>query len=120
MKLETERLVLRDIEEKDRKDMIDNINNINVSKYLLVVPCPYTDADADWWANHCAEEIAKNPRENYGFVIELKTEGKAIGGIGLTKVNLFLKRRNYARIWRSIAVWIQKEWFGLLKGWKNC
>lgn len=89
MKLETKRLILREWKECDKKDTIKGINNLNVSKWLLVVPHPYTQKDANWWINHCKEKQNKKPRTDFGFAIELKSEKKVIGGIGLSKVNNF-------------------------------
>jgi len=104
MKLETKRLILRSIEERDRKDLIENISNLNVSRYLLVVPHPYTDADADFWIKHCAEEAGKKPRKSYELAIELKSEGRVIGGVGFTKVDLFQEKA-------EIGYWLgEKYW----------
>ncbi|MBW3023161.1 GNAT family N-acetyltransferase [Candidatus Woesearchaeota archaeon] len=87
MKLGTKRLILREWEEKDKKDLIENINNVKVSENLLVVPHPYTESDADWWIKHCKEKAEENPRTSYEFCIELKSEEKAVGGIGLTGID---------------------------------
>lgn len=88
MKIVTKRLILRDITMKDAKDLVENINNLKVSRYLLTVPYPYTIKDAKWWINHCKEKAKEKPRKSYDFNIELKSEKKIIGGIGLTKVDL--------------------------------
>ena len=87
MKLETKRLILRIPIMKDINDLIENINDLNVSKYLLVVAYPYTKKDAKWWINHCKEEANEEPRKSYGFNIELKSKKRIIGGVGLSKVN---------------------------------
>jgi len=87
MILKTKRLILRDFEKKDIEDLIENINNLNVSKWLLVVPYPYTKKDAKWWINCCAEKAKEKPRKSYEFAIEF--EGKMIGGIGLSKIDKF-------------------------------
>ena len=89
MKLLTERLILRDITEKDAKDIVRNINNLNVSKNLLVVPYPYSMKDAKKWIKHCKKDAKKKPRESYELGIELKSEKRIIGGIGLSKVNRY-------------------------------
>lgn len=83
MKIETERLILRKPAMKDIKDLIENINNLNVSRCLLVVPYPYTVKDARWWINNCKEK----PKDDPNFNIELKSEKKLIGGIGLANIN---------------------------------
>jgi len=89
MKLETKRLILRDIETKDAKDIVANVNNLNVSRNLLVVPYPYSMKDAKEWIKDCKKNARKNPREGYSLGIELKLEKKLIGSIGLHKVNRY-------------------------------
>ena len=87
MKLETKRLILRPLKMSDAKDTIENINNLNVSRWLLVVPYPYTMKDARWWIRHTQEKWKKKKKEDYPFGIELKSEGRIIGGIGLHKAD---------------------------------
>ena len=87
MKLETKRLILRLPIMKDAKDIADGIGNLDVSKWLLVVPYPYAEKDGKWFVNHCKEKSKKKPREDYEFSIELKEIGRIVGGVGLTKVD---------------------------------
>jgi RimJ/RimL family protein N-acetyltransferase len=71
------------------KKLIENINNINVSKWLLVVPFPYKKKDAVWWIDHCNKIWKNNKKDKYEFSIELKEEKNIIGGITLSDVNKF-------------------------------
>lgn len=87
-RIETERLILRQPSKNDVQDIIRNLSNLAISKWLLVVPYPYTEADALWYINHCKEKLKKNPREDYSYWIELKQTHEVIGGIGLGKVDL--------------------------------
>ncbi len=87
MKLKTRRLTLRYATMKDAKNIAEQINNINVTRYLLAVPHPYTIKDAEWFLNHCKEQRKQKPLTNYELLIELKTEEKIIGGIGLSDVD---------------------------------
>jgi RimJ/RimL family protein N-acetyltransferase len=87
-RIETERLILRQPSGKDISDIIRNINNIKVSKWLLVVPYPYKQKDAIWYLNHCKEKLKEKPRKDYSYWIELKETGEVIGGIGLAKVDI--------------------------------
>ena len=82
MILETERLILRSPTMKDVDDLIKNISDLKISKWLLVVAYPYTKEDAEWWINHCEEKGEKN----YEFNIELKSSGELIGGVGLSNI----------------------------------
>jgi len=82
-RIETERLILRQLEMEDISDIIRNINNIHVSKWLLVVPYPYKKKDAIFWIKSSAKKAKEMPRKDYAFGIELKEERKIIGGISL-------------------------------------
>ncbi|PIN91272.1 hypothetical protein COU57_01320 [Candidatus Pacearchaeota archaeon CG10_big_fil_rev_8_21_14_0_10_32_14] len=87
MKLHTNRLILREIENKDLNDLIKQANNINVARYLAVVPHPYTISKGKWFIIHCKKEAKNKPRINYEFAIELKSEKIFIGVISLCHVN---------------------------------
>ena len=87
MKLLTKRLILRPPTMQDAKAIFRNINNLNVSRYLLSVPYPYNLKDAKWFINHCAEKAREKPKSNYELNIELKSQKGIIGGIGITNIN---------------------------------
>jgi len=107
MKLETERLILRDWEERDTDDLIDGLNNYEVSKWLAFVPYPYTIENAKEWISFCSENRKKDQNRNsYDFAIELKSEGKVIGGVGLDKIN---KLQGTA----SGGIWLNNRYHGL-------
>ena len=86
MKLSTERLRLRELEMEDAVDLVRNLDNLNVSRYMSMVPYPYTLENALEWIAHCRENRGKSPRENYDLGVELKSDGRIIGGVGITKV----------------------------------
>jgi len=81
MKLETKRLILREPKMGDWKDLVDGLNNLNISKNVLTMPYPYTKKDALWYLNRCAKD--KKNKKSYKFFIELKKEKKVIGAIDL-------------------------------------
>jgi len=85
-RIETERLILRQPNKADISDVVRNLSNLEVSRWLLVVPYPYTRKDAQWYINHCAEKLKKKPRTDYSYWIELKESGEVIGGIGLSGI----------------------------------
>ncbi|MFA5993059.1 MAG: GNAT family protein [Candidatus Pacearchaeota archaeon] len=89
MKLETKRLILREWNKKDINDIIEGANNLNVSKWMALLPYPYTRKDAEWWVNYCIENAKKKDKKSYEFAIELKSEKKVIGGIGLNNIDKF-------------------------------
>ena len=110
IKLTTKRLILRKPEKKDIKDLIEGLNNFNVSKHLSKVPHPYKKKDALWWINDCKKKFAKKKKENYPFNIELKSEKKLIGGSDLFDVNEFDKSA-------EIGYWMNEKYWrkGVIK-----
>ena len=84
MKLETERLILRKPRMSDAQDIVEGVNNLNVSKNLAVVKYPYYIKDAKSWVSHCLKSWSKKNKKDYYFFIELKSEKKLIGAIDLS------------------------------------
>ena len=80
--IETERLILRQYKLEDVEDIVEGLNNINVTKWLQGAPFPYTKEDAVHFIN---KSIDNNL---YNFAIVLKSENKVIGGTQLTNIDL--------------------------------
>lgn len=80
--IETERLILRQWDMGDINDVVEGLNNLNVTKWLAGAPFPYTIEDA----KHFIQKTIDN--DLYNFAIILKSENKAIGGTQLTNVSL--------------------------------
>jgi RimJ/RimL family protein N-acetyltransferase len=88
MKLLTKRLILRDWKREDIKDLMEGVNDLQVSKWLAYVPYPYTRLDAKAWIERCIADAKKGRKRNsFDFAIELKSEKKVIGGTGLIRVD---------------------------------
>jgi len=79
MILKTKRLILRAPRKSDWKDIVEGVKDKAVSSMLLVVPHPYKKKDALWWINRTIKKWKKTKKEDYSFVIELKSEKKVIG-----------------------------------------
>ena len=89
MKLETNRLILRDWQDNDIDDLTEGLNNINVTKWLAFVPCPYSREDAENWIAYCTNNIKNGNKNSFEFAIELKLENKVIGGTSVENINIF-------------------------------
>jgi RimJ/RimL family protein N-acetyltransferase len=89
MKLVTKRLILRNLKISDAKSIAENAGNLNVSKWLLLLPYPYKLKHAKDWIKFNKKDSRKKKKSDYTFGIELKSEKKIIGGIGLHHVNKF-------------------------------
>jgi RimJ/RimL family protein N-acetyltransferase len=107
MELETKRLILRDWKDKDVIDLVEGLNDLEVTKWMAVIPYPYTRKDAEEWIKHCKETTKKGKkRDSYEFAIELKTERKAIGGISLIEID-------YDKgISGSGGIWLNAKYYG--------
>lgn len=66
---------------KHKASLIRLLNNINVEKWLLQVPNPYTSEEADIWIEKC--RLAEYDNMDFSYAIE--NDGKLVGGIGLHK-----------------------------------
>lgn len=79
--IETDRLILRQWKLDDINDVVEGLNNLNVTKWLAQVPYPYTEEDAKGF-------ITKSIENNlYNFAIVLKEENKVIGGTQLNNIS---------------------------------
>ena len=81
IKIETERLILRQWTLDDIDAIIDGLNNLNVSKWLANVVYPFTKEDAVIFINDSIE------RNKYSFAIVLKEENKVIGGTNISDID---------------------------------
>ncbi len=69
IRIETNRLILREVQLEDAAIIAELIAPLSVSRFLAVVPHPYTIADAEAFLKSTVVEQAKNPRENFAFAI---------------------------------------------------
>jgi [ribosomal protein S5]-alanine N-acetyltransferase len=87
MKIETERLILREPRMTDWEDMVEGLNNINVAKNITPIPYPFTKKHA---IDYLKKQTKKDDkRNNKLFYIELKKEKKVIGAMDLLKIDKF-------------------------------
>ena len=97
--IETERLILRQYRLEDVNDLVEGLNNLNVTKWLAGAPYPYTKEDALYFIN-------KSLKDNlYNFAIVLKDENKVIGGTQLTDINL-------SNGTAGGGIWINEKYWG--------
>ena len=103
MLLETERLILRDWTNEDVYDLVDGLNNIEVSKWLVTVPYPYTRENAEWFIGLCTKSSEGSETKNsYELAIELTSEKKVIGGTSINKISALHKTAG-GGIWINAA-----------------
>ena len=78
------RIILRSWEYEDERDLVEGLNNINVSKWLASVPYPYTENDAKYFIE-CAKK--SDERDYIALAIVLKENNKVIGGTEIRNIN---------------------------------
>ena len=99
MKLETERLILRECRLTDIQDMVEGLNDFDTAKNLTV-PFPYKTEHAESFIN----KHLKNDNNNYYFAIVLKSANKVIGGTSLEIKNDINKNKD--------GIWLYKKYHG--------
>ena len=95
LEINTLNLVIKKPNIKDINNLVDELNNWNISKWLVEVPFPYSINDATYW-------IKKTEEDEFSFNIYLKN--KLIGGISITN-----KLENNK--W-ELGYWIGEEYWG--------
>jgi len=90
MRLETKRLILRKPRISDWKDIVEGVGNIKISRMTKSIPYPYAKKDALKWINNTIKKGGKKEKKACEFLIELKSEKKVIGCIGISKINKFV------------------------------
>ena len=97
--IETDRLILRQYKIEDADDVVEGLNNINVTKWLQGAPYPYTKEDALHFINKSLDNNL------YNFAIVLKSENKVIGGTQLTNIDLHNGTA-------GSGIWISEKYWG--------
>ena len=97
--IETERLLLRAWKIEDADDLVDGLNNLEVSKWMAFTPYPYTKENALDYINKAINDNA------YNFAIVLKSENKVIGGTQIRKIDLVQGTA-------SGGIWINAKYHG--------
>ena len=84
MTIDGKRIILRSWEYEDIQDLVEGLNNIDVSKWLGNVPYPYTESDAKSFIEHAKKS---DERDYIALAIVLKENNKVIGGTEIRNIN---------------------------------
>ena len=87
MTIETPRLLLREWQNGDAPALVDGLNNLAVTQWLVAVPHPFTQADAENFLQYCRGQAEETPRSDYNFAIVLKETGDVTGGTSLNNIH---------------------------------
>ena len=97
MKIETDRLILREWQKTDVNDIVEGLNDFDTNKNLTA-PYPYQIKDAEYFI----EKNSYHKDDSYYFAIQLKGTGKVIGG---TNINIVGNKAKG-------GIWLNKDYQG--------
>ena len=103
MQLETERLILRPIEETDVPALFPLINNADVAASMLSTSYPYPKDEFAAFVMRCCEEIER--RERYEMAIVLKETGLPIGAVRFFHIA-------WEHLRTELGYWLGKAYWG--------
>lgn len=104
MILETQNLILRELEERDTQALVHGLDNINVAKFLVTPPFPYTNSDAEWFIKKTLNDSKQIPRISYELAIAQKERDTLIGAI-------MLKDIDYTTLTCELGYWLSEEYW---------
>ena len=100
--LKSKNIILRHYKKTDAKDLFENFNNFEVTKFLSGVKYPFTLNDAKKWIKRCQETSRKKPRKEIVFVIEKNK--KFVGSISIKEIEKHKAELGY---WVGRLYWNQ-------------
>ena len=80
MEINGKRIILRSWKNEDVEDLVEGLNNINVSKWLAAVPYPYTKKDAEEFIAY--EKQSEQNASEIKLAIVLKENRLVLNGAG--------------------------------------
>lgn len=89
MELETKRLILRSPKKSDWRDLVEGVSDYDVSKMTVSIQYPYTRKDAEDFIKKRIKIWKEKVINDYFFLIELKSEKKVIGAVGIHRLDRF-------------------------------
>jgi RimJ/RimL family protein N-acetyltransferase len=102
--LETPRLLLRRLEERDATEIARLMSDWEVVKQTISIPLPYTQTHAVHWIKRSAKGWRR--KMNFCLAIEDKGQGKLVGSLSLRRKSFF--SRNVG----VLGYWIGRDYWG--------
>ena len=100
MNLKSKRLLLRKFDIKDKKNLIELLNDKEISRWTERIPFPYKNKHAEWW-------IKNNPPNERIYAIVNKEKDTLIGGINITskgEIGCWIGRKYWNRGYATEAI----------------
>ena len=84
MNIKGKNFVLRNYRKSDWKELVKNLNDKKVSKFMCTVPFPYKIKDAKKFLRESERHLKKKNKTAINFAVEV--EGKVVGGVGFRDI----------------------------------
>ncbi len=104
LQLETKRLILRPARSGDYQDLQEGLDNLNIAKNLSSLPNPYTLGMIKDYFGKNSKKWDEERIDDYLFVIELKSDKKVIGAMGIHNID-FDKGESETGSWINEKYW---------------
>ena len=94
---------ISNIELTDKPAYVEHFKEKQIYDQTLAIPFPYSEADAEWWVNHVAEETRKQGR-SVNWSIRNKDD-LVVGGIGFHEFELGKSHKAELGYWLAKPYW---------------
>ncbi len=99
--IESKRLILRDWNQQDIQSLVDGLNDLDVSRWLAMVPYPYTEQHAKNFIRYCSQLS-----DGYEFAVVRKLDNRVIGGTSLNPISRLHKTAGG-------GIWMNRKYQGM-------
>ena len=96
---------ITDICGDDKPAYLEHLADRQIYEQTLNIPHPYTEADAEWWINHVAEQTRRQGR-SVNWAIR-RSDGLLVGGIGYHDLELGKTHSAELGYWLARPYWGQ-------------
>jgi len=91
------------VEDGDQAAYLEHLNDRDVTDWMLVIPYPYTEKDADFWVRHCLDMASTHPHISE-FAIR-RADGFLVGGMGVRLKTGLGHHRGELGYWLGRSFW---------------
>ena len=118
MIIKTKRFVLRPYKKSDKADLIKNINDKDIARFMSKVPHPYRHKDADIFL----KKALNKKRKDGGSNLAIEIDGELVGGCKVhrdghqAEIGYWLAKKHWGKgIATEVAKELAKYGFGKMK-----
>lgn len=96
---------ISDITTSDKAAYLEHFKEKQIYDQTLAIPFPYSEADAEWWINHCIQDVAKQGGRTVNWAIRRSSDNFLIGGIGFIGFTIGENHKAELGYWLAKPYW---------------